>query len=64
MAGLRRRVHDILDQTGENDRVARLIGAGLIGLIAANVAAVIVESEPWLDPAYLSWFHAFEALST
>src|ERR687891_2227515 len=63
MAGLRRRVHEILDPTGENDPVARLIGAGLIVLIAANAAAVIVESEPWLDRTYRPWLHTFEALS-
>jgi voltage-gated potassium channel len=63
MAGLRRRVHEILDPTGENDPVARLIGAGLIVLIAANVAAVVIQSEPWLDATYLPWFHTFELLS-
>jgi voltage-gated potassium channel len=63
MAGLRRRVHEILDQTVDNDPIARLVGAGLIVLIAANVAAVILESEPWLDATYLSWFHTFEVVS-
>lgn len=63
MSALRRRVHEILDQTEEGDRTARLVGAGLIVLIAANVAAVILESEPWLDAAYLDWFDAFEIVS-
>jgi voltage-gated potassium channel len=63
MAALRRRVHEILDQTVRNDSIARLVGAGLIVLIAANVAAVILESGPWLDARYLSWFHAFEVVS-
>jgi voltage-gated potassium channel len=63
MAALRRRVHEILDRTVENDPIARLVGAGLIVLIAANVAAVILESEPWLDAAYLSWLHRFEVVS-
>ena len=63
MAALRRRIHEILDQTVENDHVARLIGAGLIALIVTNVAAVILESEPWLDPTYLFWLHAFEIVS-
>jgi voltage-gated potassium channel len=63
MSALRRRVHEILDQSVENDRIARLAGAGLIVLIAANVAAVILESEPWLGAAYLSWFNGFELVS-
>ena len=40
---LRRRVHEILDQTAEGDRIGRLVSAGLIALIAANVAAVVIE---------------------
>ena len=63
MSTLRRRVHEILDQTAEGDRIGRLVSAGLIALIAANVAAVIIESEPWLDATYRSWLHAFEVVS-
>jgi voltage-gated potassium channel len=63
MAAFRRRIHEILDQTVENDRIARLVGAGLIALIVANVAAVFLESEPWLDPAYLSWLEVFGIVS-
>jgi voltage-gated potassium channel len=63
MSALRRRVHEILDQTAEGDRVGRLVSAGLIVLIAANVAAVIIESEPWLDARYRSWLHALELVS-
>jgi voltage-gated potassium channel len=32
-------------------------------LIASNVAAVILESEPWLGREYLVWFDAFEMVS-
>src|SRR5262245_2298227 len=63
MSALRRRVHEILDQASEGERVGRLVSAGLIVLIAANVAAVIIESEPWLDAAYRSWLHALELIS-
>jgi voltage-gated potassium channel len=63
MPALRRRVHEILDQTEERDRTAQLVGGVLIALIAANVAAVILESEPWLDARYLSWFDTFEVVS-
>jgi hypothetical protein len=31
----------------EGDRIGRLVSAGLIALIAANVAAVIIVSELW-----------------
>jgi voltage-gated potassium channel len=63
MSGLRRRVHEILEQTAEGDRIGRLVSAGLIALIAANVAAVIIESEPWLAATYRSWLHALEVIS-
>jgi voltage-gated potassium channel len=63
MSAVRRRVHEILDRTEEGDRIAQLVGTGLIMLIAANVAAVILESEPWLDARYLDWFDAFEVVS-
>jgi voltage-gated potassium channel len=63
MSAVRRRVHEILDRTEEGDRIAQLVGTGLIVLIAANVAAVILESEPWLDARYLDWFDAFEVVS-
>ena len=60
---LRRRVHEILDQTAAGDRIGRLVSAGLIVLIAANVAVVVLESEPWLDAVYPSWFHIFDLVS-
>jgi voltage-gated potassium channel len=60
---LRRRVHEILDQTAEGDRIGRLVSLGLIALIAANVAAVVIESEPWLHPNYRAWLRAFEVVS-
>ena len=63
MAAFRHRVHEILDQTLEGDRTARVVGAGLIMLIASNVAAAILESEPWLDQKYLVWFDVFEMVS-
>ena len=36
-------VHATLDQTAKGDRIGRLVSAGLIALIAANVAAVVIE---------------------
>jgi voltage-gated potassium channel len=63
MAALRRRVHEILEQTAEGDRLGRLVSAGLIALIAANVVAVVIESEPWLHPTYRAWLRAFEVVS-
>jgi voltage-gated potassium channel len=64
MPALRRRVHETLDQTAKGDRIGRLVSAGPIALIAANVAAVVIESEPWLDATYRSWLHALELVST
>jgi voltage-gated potassium channel len=60
---LRRRVHEMLEQTAEGDRIGRLVSTGLIVLIAANVAVVVLESEPWLDAVYPSWFHIFDLVS-
>ena len=60
---LRRRVHEILDQTAPGDRIGRLVSAGLIVLIAVNVAVVVLESGPWLDAVYPSWFDIFDLVS-
>jgi voltage-gated potassium channel len=60
---LRRRVHEILEQTPEGDRIGRLVSVGLIALIAANVVAVIIESEPWLNVTHRAWLRAFEVVS-
>jgi voltage-gated potassium channel len=63
MPALRRRVHEILDKPAAGDRLGRLLSAGLIALIAANVAAVIIESDPRLDATFRSWLHALEVVS-
>ncbi len=60
---LRRRVHEILDVRATGDWSARVAESALIGMIVANVAAVILQSMPSLDAVYHPWFHAFEALS-
>lgn len=60
---VRRRANELLEQSVEGDRVARLVNGGLILLIIANVAAVIVESEPAIAAGQRRLFGLFEALS-
>lgn len=60
---LQRRVCEVLEHTRDGDPIARLVELGLTILIAANVAAVILESEPWFDATYRGWFRAFEIVS-
>jgi len=54
MERLRERVHGLLDYTNT---------AGLVAPILANVAAVILESEPALGDRYATFFAVFEAFS-
>ena len=60
---VRRRASEILEQSVEGDRGARLVNGGLILLIIANVAAVILESEPSIAAGQRRLFGLFEALS-
>ena len=60
---LRYKVFKIIESTDPNNRISHLINTGLILLIIANVAAVIVESEPSIGKAYSSYFHTFEFIS-
>lgn len=45
-AGLRRRIHEVLDSAGVGDRTARVVHGGLVALVILSVAAVIFESDP------------------
>jgi voltage-gated potassium channel len=54
---LRRRVYEVLDQSVAGDKTARRVHAGIVVLVLANVAAVVLESVPayaerW-DPLFL-----------
>jgi voltage-gated potassium channel len=60
---LRRRVHEILEVVAPEDRAARLVNAFILGLIVANVAALILET---VEPVYQlapRAFRAFEVAS-
>ncbi len=59
---LRRRIHYFLD-AGGSDRLSKLIHGGLILLVIASVAAVVLESVPALAAEYGRWFYAFEVLA-
>jgi voltage-gated potassium channel len=60
---LRRRIYEILHVRNAGDRTARIVELALVGLILANVAAIILQSMPALDAAFHPWFRAFEAVS-
>lgn len=62
-SSLRKRVHEILEVRASGDGWARVAGLALVGMIIANVAAIILQSMPALDAAYHPWFGMFEAFS-
>lgn len=59
---IRRRVHEILETAPEEDRLGRIIDAGLLILIIANLAAVALETMPRFSH-WLPYFNAFEIFS-
>jgi voltage-gated potassium channel len=62
MTTLRRRTYEILE--GATDEPAgRILNALLIGLIIANVAAIILASEASIGARYRVWFGVFEWIS-
>lgn len=63
MPPFKEKVYDVLDYNPDCGPVEKVVTFGLIVLIIANVAAVILESEPWLSATYASFFAAFEAFS-
>ena len=62
MSGLRRRAYEILERT-DYEPASRLLHGLLIGLILANVAAIILDSIPSIHARYGVWFRSFEWLS-
>jgi voltage-gated potassium channel len=52
-----------LELGATNNKASRLIGVSLVALIAANVAAVVLESVPSLREQYAQGFHWFEIVS-
>jgi len=60
--GIRKRVFEILELAETGDLVSRICDVCLIGLIAANVLAVILETVPSLSQ-YSGFFSTFEVVS-
>jgi voltage-gated potassium channel len=63
MSELRQRAHQILDHTEPDDPPATLLAAALVGLITANVVAIVLKSEAGIDAVWHSWFDHFELVS-
>jgi voltage-gated potassium channel len=60
---MRRRVYEILSQPRPDDRVGRLISGALLLLIAANVAASILETDAEIRRGAPAFFEGVEAVS-
>lgn len=59
----RKRAYEILERGAVTDRTDNIVHAVLIGLVLANVAAVILESVPAWEAEYSRFFNALEILS-
>lgn len=59
----KQRVYDVLEVARPGDRLSRLVDIALIGLIAANVLALILESVDTIQRAAAVFFRVFEAVS-
>lgn len=59
---VRRRVYELFEPT-PHDRAGRLLNIFILGLIIANVAAVVLESVPDIQARHGSFFSVFEAFS-
>ena len=60
---LRYRLNTLLEGTGEQKRVSRLLDSILVVLIIANVLAVVLETVAALASAHQQFFHNFEVFS-
>jgi voltage-gated potassium channel len=60
---LRRRAYEILEGAAADEPAGRILNALLIGLIIANVAAIILESDASIGARDPVWFRLFEWLS-
>jgi voltage-gated potassium channel len=60
---LRRRVYDLLEEGPIGRRANRIFTRALIGLILVNLAAVILESVPWIEEKYDRLFLVIEGMS-
>ena len=62
MSRLRRRTYEILEGATDEPR-GRILNGLLIGLIIANVAAIILDSEASIGARYRVWIELFEWFS-
>ncbi len=62
MSTLRRRTYEILESAG-GEPAGRLFNKLMIGLIIANVAAIVLGSVPSIGTRYRAWFELFEWMS-
>ena len=60
---LRRRIYEVLEKAGDDDRLSFLVDITLIVVILANMAAVVLESFAGLYTRYQPWFLALEVVS-
>ena len=63
LRSLRRRVYEIIEIGQGDDRISRIVDAGIVGLILLNIAAFVAETVPELAARCGSWFNTFEACS-
>jgi voltage-gated potassium channel len=59
----RRRCYEVLHERAPDDRLATRINLALIGLISANIVAIVLESVAAIGNRHQPWFRAFEAVS-
>lgn len=60
---LRRRTYEVLEKGADDDRLSGAVDSILIGLILANMAAVVLESFAGLHARYAAWFNLLEVVS-
>lgn len=59
----RRRIYEILDLAGRNDRTSLIVDIFIISLITLNILAIILDSVNEIHVRYESWFLWFEVFS-
>lgn len=63
MHAVRKRTAELLTAQRPNDPWGRVVDAGLVFLIFANVVAIILETDPGLGQSWATWFWRFEVFS-
>ena len=63
LARVRRRTYEVLEVAGPGDGLSRFFDLVIMGLVACNVAAVVLASVVSIEAAYHDLFIAFEQIS-